>query len=452
MKSWFFVASLLTVPALGSWLAGCGDDEEVRNEDPSTPDGGGDDGSAPDAGEDAAATDAGSDADTMPGCPATTGIPQRLLLVAGAANSELASFNLTSKTTDGRLAFTSFGAVAGGAGPYLLEQFNDRVVKLDRNEPSKAVASWNVKSDDRIDGGPDYANPSGVFVPTCTKGYVLRYNRNRIAVIDTTQAADGGAPTSFIDLSDLKSAADTDGAIELVAAVHVASKNRLFVLVGNTDLSKASPDGFSLFCTAAKPLIVAIDTTTDTVVSLGGTGPKGSIELPGYNPPVNGNALAYDPALERLVVLQAGCNADAGGTPGAMQQREVDFVDLKTGQASVALALNDKGFPTPLVYVDQDRAAVGFFGPANFWDPKATTLGAEIPGGLGSFAYAGDNKLVGARDVYQADGGKSIEIVRVPFTAAATVDPQSVEKLGENPFTDNSGFFLSNVAVWPPAP
>src|SRR5262249_31057735 len=160
-----------------------------------------------------------------------------------------------------------------------------------------------------------------------SKAYVPRYTRNALTVLDLTQVADAGAPLKTIDLSAFRDSADTDGVVDMTAAVYVPAKKLVFLLLGNVDRNRVINNGFNILCTTAKPSIIAIDPTTDQVANLGGTGPGGSIELAGYNP-VLGAAMIYEAAQDRLLVLQAGCNVDVDGGAGAMTRREVEAVSL----------------------------------------------------------------------------------------------------------------------------
>ncbi|AKV02039.1 hypothetical protein AKJ09_08702 [Labilithrix luteola] len=446
-----YVGLALVLSSTCVWAVGCSDDE--ANTDSTTVPDGGRDGSLPTT-EPTPEKDGGADgATTGTTCPATTGIPQRLIITGGAADTEVVAFNLETKQVDGRYAFSGFGGASAVDGPYALEQASDIVTKFDRNEPWKPVASWNVRSNDGIDGGATFADPAAVVAPACGKGYILRYNRNRIAVIDTTKSGDAGAADSFIDLSSLVQSADSDGSVDPAAAVHVAAKNRLYVVLGNTDLKKVKVVGgyTNLLCSESKTTLIAIDTTTDKLVSLGGTGPGGGIELPGYNTPINANALAYDAAADRLLVLQGGCVADApGDAVGDMQQREVDAVDLATGKASKLLDLNDKGFPVAFAFADSTHAALNFYGPTYFWDPSKTTLGAELPGALEYITHDGKGNLLGIHKAYNADFTPiAMELYSTPFTNAATVDESALVKIGAEPFTDNAGSYPSSLDVWP---
>ena len=445
-----FAAALFSSAALAAvWIVGCGDDEVFRTADA----GGFDSGGTVEAGPNPQ-TD-GGDGSTGPGCGAPTGLPQRLLLsMNNSTTSELAAFNVADKKVDGRLTYKGFIGVtsAQSSDPYLLEEATDIVARLDAKRPWEIVSTWNVAGDDRKDGGPN-AQPVAIVVPDCKSGYVLRYSSNKIAVIDTTKVADGGPPESYIDLGSLLQPADPDGSLEVTNALHVPSKKRIYVLLGNIDFTKFTP-AFDLLCSATKPSIVAIDTMTGKLVSLNGTAPGGGIALGGYNPPL-GASLAYDAARDRLLVLEGGCNADIAGTAGPMQQRRIEEVDLATGSVKALLSLDNKDFPTGLVYVDGNRALVTFAGPsfgslgsAYFWDPSQTALGAMIPGGLDYSAYDGKGNLVGLR-VTKVDGGAGpLQVVSVPFTDAGTVDAAAATKLGENPFLMNAGN-LGGVEMWP---
>jgi len=435
----------LILVTTGAVVEGCGDDDVVADEDAGSFDaGGGLDGTAQGDGS----TDGGG---PRLGCGDSTGTPARMLLsMNNATTSELVAFDIDGRKVDGRYSYPSYIGLTSSMGtdPYLLQQENDVVARLDPRRPWEVVSSWSVRGDDRPDGGKANASPASIAVHDCRLGYVVRYNRNRIAVIDTSRVSDGGAPQSFVDLSSLVQPNDHDGLVDAIGAIHVASKNRVYLLLANMDLKKVALDGYTALCADTKPTIAALDATTGALVSLGGTGPGGSIALGGYNPGLAGS-FWYDATRDRLLVLEAGCNtelADAGA--GAIQRRRIEEVDLATGQVKTLLSLDGEGFPSGMVFIDGKRAAVAFFGQAYFWDPGQTALGPEIPGGLEFFSHDGRGSVVGTRSTYLGDGGKGpLELVSVPFSDAG-VDASSVVKLGENPFTDNTGF-VSGVEVWP---
>jgi hypothetical protein len=435
----FALALFMSAPVTGLWVAGCGDDAPSGSMTQPGPQTGGTTEPGPQTG-----------GTTGLGCGDATGAPQRLLLsMNNATTSELAAFNVADKKVDGRLTYPGrIGLTSSlGSDPYLLQQASDIVARLDAKRPWEILSSWNVAGDDGVDGGMPNANPATVVVPNCSEGYVLRFNRNKIAVIDTTKVADAGVPERFIDLAPLLQANDEDGFVEMTSALYVPNKKRIYVLLGNIDLKKVAQDGFTALCADTKPSIIAIDTTTGQLAPLGGTAPGGGIALDGYNPPL-GTPLWYDAARDRLLVLSAGCNTDTdGGVAGPIQKRRIEEVDLTTLQVKTLLSLDDKGFPMGMIFVDGTRAAVTFFGQSFFWNPSQTALGAEIPGGLDYGAYDGKGNLVGARATFLDGGPGPVEIVSVPLGDSGA-DASSVEKLGENPFTNNGGF-LSGAEMWP---
>lgn len=444
----FALALVLSAPMASAWVVGCGDDEVLRATDAGTFE----TGPLPESGP--TPQPDGGDSSVPSTCGSSTGAPQRLLLtINGTSTSELAAFNIADKKVDGRFGFAGeLGQSSSlGTDPYVVEQAKDIVARMSAQKPWEPIATWSVVGDDAVDGGSRNAQPVAVVVPTCTKGYVLRFNRNKIAVIDTTQAADAGAAESYLDLSSLVQPDDKDGLVDMTAAYYVASKKRIYVLLGNYDRTTVVPPDYSLVCKNTTASLVAIDATTGQLVSLGGTAPGGGIALPGYNP-VLGTPMAYDAARDRLLVYQGGCStAPVGGGFATIRKRGVDEVDLATGQAKTVIQLNDKGFPSSFVYMDGDRAALSFSFPNQtfFWNPTQPVLGAEIPGALDYVTHDGKGNVVGGRRT-TVDGGAIVEVLSVPFTGGdgGKVDAAAVQKLGENPFTTNSGY-LGGAEMWP---
>ena len=401
---------------------------------------------------DASTTDQSSppptDGGDSPGlaCGDAAGAPPRVLLVQGnPTKSELAAVNLTTNAVDGRLAFDgAYGTTSSlGTDPYLLGGESDLVLRLDAREPWKSVATWNVRGDDALPDGDTNANPVAVVQTACNKAYVLRYNRDRIAVIDPSDAT-GGLPTKYIDLAPLKQAGDPN-MLEMTSAVYVPEKKRVYVLLGNIDFTNyVQVDNFPyLLCTDLEPSIIAIDVETDEVVSLGGTAPGGGIALEGYNPPL-GSPLVYDAAFDRLLVLQAGCNVALGdGGPGEMTRRRVEQVDLATGAVKTLLPLDDKGFPSSLAFASGEHAAIAFGFEGYHWDPRQTTLGPVIEGGIDLVARGGGGGFLGAHQVYYGDGGTGpLRVLSVPTTdAGPTV-------ITQDPFSKPGGY-VAGIEAWP---
>ena len=401
------------------------------------------------SGGDATTAETGSDAGSQKlGCGDAGPLPKRILVVQGnPKTSELSVVNVETMAVDGRLSFESAYGVTSSVGtdPYLLAGETDVVTRLDPREPWKAVASWNVRGDDGEDGGTPNANPVGVVPISCEKAYVLRFNRDRIAVIDPSDPA-GGVPSRYIDLKALKAQGDAKD-LEMTSAVYVPEQKRVYVLLGNADLTKFVTSGgvTKLLCSSLKPTIIAIDSETDQLVNLGGTGMGGGIALEGYNPPL-GSPLVYDASQNRLLVLHAGCNADLGdGGAGDMTRRRVEQVSLATGQVSTLLSLDAKTFPSSLAFASAEHAAVAFYADGYLWDPRQTSLGAAISGGMDLIATDGRGAFIGTRQVYVDDGGTGpLEVVSVSAS-----DAGDVKVVASDPFSQKGGY-VAGVEAWPP--
>jgi hypothetical protein len=370
---------------------------------------------------------------------------QRLLLsYNGATQSELVAFGTASKAVDGRYVYPAFigTSYVTADSPWLLEQSNDVVAKLDPMQPWKVDSSWSVALADGPDAAGAYADPDAVVVGAGTKAYVLRYTRNEIAVIDPTQVVDGGAPTKTIDLSGQVQAAG-DGIVEMTAGVYVASKSRVYVLLGNINRGNVGCGGFCLLCAATQPTIVAIDVTTDTIVPLNGADAGAGYALGGYNPAFGQGAMAYDAQNDRLLVLHAGCNQQgADGGVGPLVRREVEEVPLATGVGQQLLDLTSAAYPQQLVYIDGHDAIVQL-DTAYHWDPTQSTLGAAIPNAPDAFAYDGAGNLLGVKSRLDADGGfLGYDVVSVRASDGM------LTKLGADPFSLTGGF-ISGAQLWP---
>ncbi len=430
--------------------AACTDayDDSAYLSDAGARDGGADgtsgDGATGDGGSTDGATDSANEGSTN-----DASAPARLLLSYNATStSELVALNVGTAHVDGRYTYPGFiGTTATQApDPYLLEQSNDVVAKLDRAQPWIVRSSWSVKLADKPDGGSSYSDPDGVVVGAGNKAYVLRFTRNQIAVLDTSQTADAGAPIGTIDLSSLVQSNDADGTVEQTAAVYVPQKHLVYVLLGNINKKNVSSDGYTLLCSQTKATVVAIDVATDKLVKLAGGDATGALVLGGYNP-LFGGGIVYDAASDRLLVMHAGCNQPAGdGGVGAMTGRRIEEISLFTGATRTLLDANTQGFPSGFVFIDAHRAIVqfDFTGYETYvWDPALPTLGPAIPNAPDSFVYDGNGNLLGLTTIY-GDGGvvASIDVVSVRIA-----DGKST-KLMSNPFMLTGGF-IGGVDLWP---
>jgi hypothetical protein len=439
------LAFLLCLPISGGltvFAAACGDDEAFDPSEAGLPD-------AADGSPGRLVSDGGGGGPTL-ACGDAAGAPPRVLLVQGnPRTSELAVVGLDTKTVDGRLAFDGgYGTTSSlGTDPYLLGGESDQVIRLDPQAPWNVVATWDVH-DDPADGGLPNANPVAVVPVSCTKAYVLRFNRDKIAIIDQS-APTGGEPKGYVDLAPLKNPKDPD-TVEMTSAVYVPSKKRVFVLLGNSDLTRFvtthDPDGdhTKLLCTAAlKPSIVAIDVETDEITPIGGTAAGGGIVLEGYNPPL-GSPLFYDAAADRLLVLQAGCNEElTDGGVGGIIRRSVEQVALGTQQVSTLLDLSAKDFPSTLAYADPSHAALAFFFEGFHWDPHTSALGSAIDGGIDLVALDGRGGFFGTRSTFVDGGPGPTQVLSVPL------DGSGPDLVLEGPFTKLGGY-VAGLEAWPP--
>lgn len=433
-------AAPLAVLSFAAWLgaAACGDDQLFEE---------GRAGASPDASfvpQDAAAADA------APGADAATGpTPGRALIALnGAVDSELIAFDLPSGKLAGRLPFAGrYGsAVRSGDALFLLAQEADRVSRLAPRQPWTEARSWSVASPPPVEGGAPSAQPVSAVVGAGSKTYVALYERNAIAVLTDGPQGDGGAPARLIDLTPYAGLDDFDGSVEPTAAVYDAASRRVYVVLGRIDRRRVSSDGFTMLCNADSALLVAIDTTSDQLVPLGGSGPLGSLELSGTNPVVGAKPIFLrDGAASWLWVLQGGCNADAGGgVAGGLERRQIDKITLASGVVERAVDLADKGFPLQLVAAGPLEAVVGFYGEAYRWSVGAPALGLAVANAPESFAYDGDGHLVGVRTPRVDGGAGPMELVRVPLT---TGDGGAVQVLATGLTTPGAPVFAGGVEV-----
>lgn len=416
MKRIFLAGAISLACAALGLVAACDDgDSEVVTPD-SGPTGSLDGAvSTGDAGEGGALDGAVSPGDAGTDGAASGRPPWLLLSVNYKSGSELIAYSIGAKDVDGRLQYPGYIGttyVDSQGRTFLLEQANDRVVELDPLAPWQERASWDVHLNDGSDAGSAYADPVTVVPTTPGKAYVLRFNRNQIAVIDDSLKADASAPIKTIDLSSFLDPSDTDLSVDPAGASFV--NGTLYVLLANLDLNKVSPTGYFTICSDSHPKLIAIDPATDTVISAFDAG-TGGIALPGYN--TNANGLWYDAPRNRLLALQGGCNselADAG--KGPLSRREVDAIDLTTGAVSVALDLNAEGFPGSFAKASADEVILGFdFNSAKRWNVTTTTLGSSLGDGLSAITTDKNGTAYAVQTSYLDDGGSTSNVVEIPL-------------------------------------
>lgn len=457
-RSWTVLVGVLVASASGL-LACTGDDNAVSPaeagvDSAATPEDGGSESSTVDSStsSDSAAADSSSSTEAGPGTDGgdATAPPTRLLLSYNGSNSSvLAAFGLQSGQTDGFLVYPDFiGATSiTPAAPWVLEQSSDVVGSLDPQHPWVVQSSWNVALNDyNPDAGyaNSYSDPLAV-VAAGAKAYVLRYNRNLVAVLDPSQIADGGAPASTIDLSASVQPAG-DGYVEMSAGYYDPTSQRLYVLLANIDRFDVASNGYTQLCSATNPTLVAIDTTTDALVSLGDGGTSG-YALPGYGAAFGPATMVYDAPNNRLLVLETGCNVgETDGGVGPMVGRGIVAVSLADGSAQTVLDLTADAYPSGLYYVDAHHAFV-YLDTAYAWDPTTSTLGAPVANAPEAFDVDKQGNLVGITQATAADGGPGDWLV----VSVNTTDG-GVVTLGTNPFPSDSGVgpgYLSGAQLWP---
>jgi hypothetical protein len=376
----------------------------------------------------------------------------KLLMTYAAANGELVALDTTTKAI-GRVSWPADQgegiAMTSGKDTFLLETGPDLVARLDPSTYASVASSWSVALDDGVDGGLD-ADPVQVVEVAPNKAYVLRFNRNKIAIIDPSQSADAGAATSSIDLSTLVQSGDEDGNVDMTDAFYDANDQRLYVVLGNVDLYSYDPITYDLVCGTTHTTMIAIDTTNDTLVNLGGAGPGGGIELNGYNPQAAiYNGAVYDAANNRALVVSIGCVPSVGdGGFGAIQQRLVEAVNLQTNTTATLLDASAQDIPNVFSYIDATHALIqfGYFAPyitTYAWDPTQTTLGAALATTPDVFDHDDAGHILGPQSTFTTDGAAGpINVISV------TLADGGVVQLAQNPFLQSGGY-LGNALYVP---
>jgi hypothetical protein len=395
------------------------------------------------------ATDSAVDAGPVDAAPAA-----HVLLTSGSTDSTLASYAIASGALEGTTAFSGgFGApTTSGSAPFLLEQAASVVARLDATSPWKIDSTWNVLGTDKPTGAASYTDPYAVVVSAGAKAYVLRYTRNVIDVIDPSQTVDGGAPTgNGIDLTSLVQPGDNDGLVDMAAGFYDPTTQRLWVVLENIDNTT-----YPLACRATVSTLIAIDTRSDALVSLGGSGPGGAYAFSLTDP----TGVVFDRANDRIVAAAYGCQnetpidggpgVDAGSAPsGPIVGSGIEAISLEDGTHTVlfaASAVGTGGRGSALALVGGGDAVATFLDPDSFattgyvLDLTAKTVKSTLPLVPGSFASDGNGHLYGTASA--SDGGNAEDLVEV------TVADGSTRVLTAGVVADSTSTFVGGVALW----
>jgi len=279
-------------------------------------------------------------------------------------------------------AFADAVPFAERGGAFLLERSASKLLLLDRDQPWLGTASIDLAASDDSGIG---TNPVAV-VYTGTNAYVPLYFANSIAVVDVAQKKVTGA----IDLSRFADASDSDGRVDVFDGTYDASARRAYFLLQRIpqfergiDPDRASP------CLPVTPLIIAVDTTNDSLVDLDGDGGNGALALIGANP----TAFVPDLAAGRLLVVDAGCYdppeggiGDGGPDAQASLPREgrgIEALTLASGASAWLYRHTGTERLSGMVLVDATHAFVSTDDASldthwHAWDPSMPTLGAQV--------------------------------------------------------------------------
>jgi hypothetical protein len=273
------------------------------------------------------------------------------------------------------------------------------------------------------DSGAGTTNPVAV-VNTASKVYVTLNSDNRLPVFDAAAAT----LTKSIDLSTHLDSADADGAVE--AGNLLLSANKLYFTLARIDRTTVAPPDYQLACPSTKALMATVDVATDVV--------DGTVELPHQNP----NDAYLDTALNRIVILSAGCfeTTDAGKV---RVQAGIASYDLVAKTATALYTSTSGDFLSRFVWLSTTQVLVNTF-DASFgehwysWDPAEASLGAELTGIpsassgedaghlLGVSFVASDAGTTASIDRYDVTAMTSAPVVASPFTGSFAAASASV--------------------------
>jgi hypothetical protein len=231
-----------------------------------------------------------------------------------------------------------------------------------------------------------------------------------------------------------------DDVVEMSSAVFDATRQRLYVLLGNVDRSAVGADGVTFRCGASVPSLAAIDTSSDSHLPFAGDAGVAAM-LTGYAPPVGQGAMAYDAPNDRLLVLEQGCIDEDSG---AVLRRGVEAVSLGDGHVSQLLDLSTSPLPRGLTLLDPHHAIVQL-DVATAWDPSSSALGAPIANAPYIFAVDGAGNLVGL----SPQGPPDASMLAAGWNVVSVASDGGMTTLAQGLFSSTGGT-VGTVVLWPP--
>jgi hypothetical protein len=245
------------------------------------------------------------------------------------------------------------------AGDSVLRMHNGRAFVLNR------FAANNLQEIDLDD--PDFAalsqcslgsgaNPHDVVLITEEKGYVTRYDKPGLGVVDlSVDSTCGGFVSKLIDLSALS---DSDGVPEM---------DQMALIDGSLFVALQRLDRRNFFLPTGPGTLAVIDTVSDTLI--------GEVPLQIVNPFAETKGLIFEPSLRRLFVGGPGTlftNLEDGGIEAVNPQSAssegiiitgaelggdlLDFVIV--GSKRAYAIVSDRRFVASLVEVDLTTRSV----------------------------------------------------------------------------------------------
>jgi len=369
------------------------------------------DGSTMDAALDAEPMDAALDAEPMdaaadgpsgpdggvPGCA----LDSLLIVTSDFTTAEIGRLDLiTDAVSVGTAPLADQDSVAdlSGCTPLLLGRGAGEVRLQSPGDPF--VTERTIDIDPA--GVTDFyaSNPQRVITVSETQAYVLPLSRNELVIIDPS--LDGAAAiTGTLDLSELLSASDADGLLEISDAVLV--ETTLYVALGRYFFDASWAIHFD-----AGSVLAVIDTTTDSLIDMDAAvaGVQG-IALTGNNP---WRGLWHEPSTNRLFV---GTTGDGFANDGG-----IEIIDLAT-QTSSGYALLESTLGAEIGgFAGLDAETVFVLSGAEVlrWNPStdaidAAAVAAEVSGLL---VHQGALFVWGASGLRRFDAPSGLETTPSP--------------------------------------